>query len=132
MSDHFYVLYRGQLSKTVAGYVGESVLIPGASVGEDAVLAESKQPATITCKGLCVVLQFAVDQLFFIRNKLKQMSDAMGEEGVPHKRAPHVGQLKSALSFRVAYKAKANKWEPMSPAASMVPRSNVLAAGMKA
>lgn len=116
MSDHFFVLFRGQLVRTVGGSGGDEdreeeamVLQPGCSVGEEALLSEVPQPATIAAKGLCVVLEFAVDQLFFIRKKILVVQEA--EKLGAHVRPvpPKMGQLKSALSFRVDYKAKASR-----------------------
>ena len=41
--------------------------------GVDAILADLPQPSSFTAKGICTVLVIAVEQLFFIRNKLRVM-----------------------------------------------------------
>ena len=113
MSDHFFVLFRGELTRKLGGKDGAgeevTVLYPGSSVGEEALLAELPQPASVTAKGLCVVLEFAVDQLFFIRKKILAGQEAEKQKSSRRAVPPKMGQLKSALSFRVEYKAKSTK-----------------------
>lgn len=73
-------------------------------IGDDALLNESPQTASVCAKGICLVLSLAVEQLYFIRDKIQELMN--GGNSQPSK-------LRSALSFRVDAKMEVNRTKHM-------------------